>query len=254
MDPVRKPASFGSEPARRNRWRAVLLTFCVLTGIALVVLLVNEAGLGAPPWFGLWGAQFAASGTPYTVSAEAIDPHGASAKGGLRRNDVIDLRGATLLERFAILSQPVSGHPIAVTVKRGTGTVRLTIVPSALTAQRADIPISTAGTLLLVLFAGLILMRRAFVPGTYCSWRRFCAWRSVPPSARRRSDSARRGCGRTCLRESARRPGDIGRAMVEVCKRVCRRRAARRETVSRCGLVMHAARLRLRSTWHLSWA
>jgi hypothetical protein len=159
------PASFGSEPARRNRWRAVLLTVCVLTGIALIALLINEAGLGAPPWFGLWGAQFAASGTPYAVTAESIDPHGASAKGGLRRNDVIDLRAATLLERFAILSQPVSEQPIAVTVRRGAGTARLTIVPTALTAERADIPISTAGTLLLVLFAGLILMRRAFVPG-----------------------------------------------------------------------------------------
>ncbi|MGB6520882.1 MAG: hypothetical protein WBE83_03815, partial [Candidatus Cybelea sp.] len=137
----------------------------MLTGIALIALLINEAGLGAPPWFGLWGAQFAASGTPYAVTAESIDPHGASAKGGLRRNDVIDLRAATLLERFAILSQPVSEQPIAVTVRRGAGTARLTIVPTALTAERADIPISTAGTLLLVLFAGLILMRRAFVPG-----------------------------------------------------------------------------------------
>jgi hypothetical protein len=149
----------------RNHWREVLLALCALTGIALLVLLVDEAGLGAPPWFGLWGAQFAASGTPYAVTVEAIDPHGAAAKGGLQRNDAIDLRDASLLERFAILSQPVSERPIALTVKRASGTVRLTVVPSALTIERADIPISTAGTLLLVLFAGLILMRRAFVPG-----------------------------------------------------------------------------------------
>ncbi|HEY6486036.1 MAG TPA: PDZ domain-containing protein, partial [Candidatus Cybelea sp.] len=106
----------------RNRWREVLLALCALTGIALVVLLVDEAGLGAPPWFGLWGAQFAASGTPYAVTAEAIDPHGAAAKGGLQRNDAIDLRNASLLERFAILSQPVSERPIALTVKRASGT------------------------------------------------------------------------------------------------------------------------------------
>ncbi|MGA8576846.1 MAG: hypothetical protein WB609_14320 [Candidatus Cybelea sp.] len=145
-------------------WRRILLALCAAASVAFVATLIDEFGAGGAPWFGFWYTQFAASSAPYHVVVASVDPDGPGGKAGLRRGDLIDIRGNSILERFGIISQPLAGRPIALSVSRGSQHIRVVVVPQT-DARRWDVEAATTGVLLLVLFAALILWRRPLGEG-----------------------------------------------------------------------------------------
>ena len=94
----------------------------------------------------------------------SVDPSGPSDRAGLRPSDLIDLRRASLLDRFSIIGQPLSGRPIVLDVVRDGRRLPVAVVPVRLElARRWDALVSEIGALLMLLFAGLIAARRTHV-------------------------------------------------------------------------------------------
>jgi hypothetical protein len=149
-------------------WRSVLLTLCAITALLTVASLVDQLGAGSiPPWYGLWGTYFGASAEPYHLSVLAVNPGGPADRAGLHQGDLIDIRPNTLDERIGELFQPFDGRPIALSVRRGALIKQVTVVPGPVLdpTQRWSYALGALGNLWLLLFAALIVWRRAFVPG-----------------------------------------------------------------------------------------
>jgi hypothetical protein len=149
-------------------WRSVLLMLCAVTAVLNVASLVDELGAGGtPPWYGIWGTYFGASSEPYHLSVLAVDPGGPADRAGLHQGDLIDIRPNTLVERLGEFFQPLDGRPIALSVRRGTLMKQVTVVPGPLLdpSRRWSVALGALGNLWLLLFAALIVWRRAFLPG-----------------------------------------------------------------------------------------
>jgi hypothetical protein len=152
------------KPAALRSW---LLVFCALVALCAFATVLDVTGAGgAPSWYGLWGAQFAAdAAAPYQLAVLDIDPGSASDVAGLRAGDRVDVRANTLVQRFGMLWQPMSGTPIPLLVRRGGAQLHLVVTPRPVGTRRWDIWLGDIGALWIVLFAMLIVYRRAFVPG-----------------------------------------------------------------------------------------
>ena len=148
-----------------NAWRATLLALCLVVGAVDVTEIVGTAGLGgAQPWVGIWGMTPGPSSRPYTLEVSSIDAGGPSDRAGLRRGDLIDIRDLTALERFSLLSQPLAGKPLTLTIQRDARQIRAAIVPSPTgIATWWYIEAAQAGILWMLIFAGVIAWRRAHV-------------------------------------------------------------------------------------------
>src|SRR5579863_1121380 len=150
-------------------WRSVLLTLCAVCAIVQVIQLCDALGVGgAPPWFGVWGINFGASGEPYNLSALAVDPSGPAYRAGVRQGDLIDVRPTKLVDRIAEFWQGLNGRPVDLSIRRGTRSINIAVVlgpyPPGDT-RRWSVALSVLSSLWILLFATLILLRRAFVPG-----------------------------------------------------------------------------------------
>ena len=149
-----------------SAWRSVLLALCAAMALYCAIDVVDMVGApGQPSWLGLWEAQFGASSQPYSLSVVAIEPGGASERSGLRQGDRFDIRHNSLVERFGIFDQPLSGRPIELAVRRGSSETPVRVRPAPVSLQRWDIVVGAIGTFWLVLFASLILVRRPYANG-----------------------------------------------------------------------------------------
>lgn len=150
-------------------WRALLLWLCASTMIFGLIEFGSVTGVGgATPWYGLWGANPGVSTEPFQVAIANLDPSGPTARAGLRIGDRIDIRANSALERFELFGQPLSGRPIALSVRRGSARTRVSVVPGPvdLRQQRWAIIylLPRLGNLWLVLFAALIVRRKDNTP------------------------------------------------------------------------------------------
>jgi hypothetical protein len=146
-------------------WRPFLLSICAITAFLSLVNLAGQVGFGGrPAWLGLWGATYRASTQPLKLVVVSVDSGGASAAAGLRAGDRIDISKNPLVERFSITGQPLSGRPINLSVQRSGQSLQLNVVPRPLDFRiRWDVLASDFGTLLILLFAGVIAARRSHV-------------------------------------------------------------------------------------------
>ena len=73
------------------RWKSVLLVLCAL-GLAITLFgAADDYGLGGRPWYGWWDANTDPHGS-FVVTIDKPVAGGASARGGLRDGDILDLR------------------------------------------------------------------------------------------------------------------------------------------------------------------
>ncbi len=149
-------------------WRPLLLAICAITAFLTIVNVAGQTGLGGrTPWFGIWGATFGAASEPLTLSVLSVAPGGPSDAAGLRPGDLIDISKNTLVERFSIEGQPLCGRPIDLAIRRGNERVKITVLPRPIDfTKRWDVLVSHFATLMIVMFAGIIAMRRAEVRET----------------------------------------------------------------------------------------
>jgi hypothetical protein len=149
-------------------WRPLLLAICAVTAFLTIVNVAGQVGLGGrTPWFGVWGATFGAASKPLTLTVLSVAPGGASDAAGLRAGDEIELSANTLVERFSIEGQPLCGRPIDLAIERGNERLQITVVPRPIDFEkRWDVLVSHFATLMIVLFAGIIAMRRSQVRET----------------------------------------------------------------------------------------
>ncbi len=145
-------------------WRSVLLSLCAVSAILQVSLLCDILGVGGSrPWFGVWGINFGASSKPFELSALAVDPNGPAYRAGVRQGDLIDVRSTSLVDRIAEFYQPLNGRPVVLSIRRGAQNMNIPVVPGPY--LRGDTLIQVLSSLWILLFAALILVRRAFVQG-----------------------------------------------------------------------------------------
>ena len=116
--------------SRDRRWRFALLALC---GLSLAITLFGAAdglGIAGRPWFGWWDANAAISGQRFIVAVAQPRAGGASARGGLRDGDRIDLREQTLSTRMGVVYQPAATRPTVLRVHRGSATLTIAVTPS----------------------------------------------------------------------------------------------------------------------------
>lgn len=151
---------------RRVAWRSALVTICAFAALAQLADVLDATGMGgAPPWRGWWGANTGASSQPFNLAVTSVDPAGPAARAGLRRGDLVDIRGNTLVERYALLELPINGRPLSLSVRRDSLRRELTIVPQPLKLT-LSFWLTTLASLWLLLFATLIAWRGADMPQT----------------------------------------------------------------------------------------
>lgn len=114
-------------------WKRLLLALCALSLIATSLIAANAFGLGSRAWLGWWDAQSTIVGQPpYVIEIAQPRADGASAAGGLRDGDHIDLRRQSLDARIGILFQPLATRPSQLTVQRNSQTIRASVLPSTI--------------------------------------------------------------------------------------------------------------------------
>jgi hypothetical protein len=148
------------------RWKWLLVALCALCAARLLVNTVALFGLGGPPWFGWWDANFYTNGRPYTIIFDPPAPGGAAALGGVRGGDTLDLREQSLDSRLDLFTQPMSGKPVHLIVHRGRSTVDLDVAPAPIWQVNAGLKatrglLQLIGGFLLIGCALLISLRRA---------------------------------------------------------------------------------------------
>jgi len=153
-------------------WRALLLTLCALAAILTIACGNDYFGItGSAPWAGNPGTMLGASSEPYRALVLAVDSGGPAARAGLHPGDHIDVRSNTLLERLQLFNgfpTTINGRPVTLSVYRGAGQERITIVPVAWDLTRYwYFIVSLIGLLWLALFATLIAWRSAQTPGNF---------------------------------------------------------------------------------------
>lgn len=107
----------------------------LLVGLAVLALLTSvlvagdEFGVGGTPWFGWWDSNSTVS------SAYELTVHpragGASARGGLRDGDILDLRKQRLDARAALVYQPLGGVATLLVVRHAGRDRVVAITPSS---------------------------------------------------------------------------------------------------------------------------
>lgn len=152
------------KPAAIRSW---LLAICVALIATTIGAMANEYGIGGgPSWFGLWGfLQGADAHRPYMLAITDVVPGGAAAQAGLRPGDLIDIRRASLLERYELFWQPISNTPVEVAVTRGGEHFSATVRPHPVGPGRWDLYLQSLGYLCELLLAAVILVRRPFARG-----------------------------------------------------------------------------------------
>ena len=104
-----------------TRWKSALLVLC---GLALAITLfgiADDYGLGGRPWYGWWDANTNPIGSFFVTISKPV-AGGASARGGLRDGDIVDIREQSEASRVALLYQLMATQPTTVTVHRGAST------------------------------------------------------------------------------------------------------------------------------------
>jgi hypothetical protein len=146
-------------------WRTLLLSVCAITAIAGAAEFLAGSGLGgAPAWMGLWGNTLSSGPEPFYFSVRSIDPGRASDRAGLRQGDLIDIRKGTLIDRFGLFGQPLSGRPVTLGVRRGSAQEEITVTPLPVDfPRRWDGLLIWPGMVWIALFASLIAWRRSHV-------------------------------------------------------------------------------------------
>lgn len=152
------------KPAAIRSW---LLALCVALIVVAIGGMATEYGIGGgPSWFGLWGfLQGADDHHPYMLALTDVAPGSAAAAAGLRPGDLIDIRRASLLERYQLFWQPISNTPVQVAVTRGGKHFSVTVRPRPVGPGRWDLYLQSLGYLWELLLAGVILVRRPFSRG-----------------------------------------------------------------------------------------
>ena len=115
---------------RDRSWRLALLALCALAFVITFASAADTYGFGGPAWYGWWDANADKAAQPYVVTVAQPRPDGASARGGLRDGDRIDLREQSLFTRMAVAYQPIGAQPIALRLHRGHSTITRVVVPS----------------------------------------------------------------------------------------------------------------------------
>jgi len=146
-------------------WRAVIVVFCVITGVLALAELFGATGIdGASPWLGIWGATVSDSWQPFDLRIQSIEPGGASERGGLRAGDRVDLRANNLLDRFSLLGQPLAGRPVTILVLRGLTQRTAVVTPRPPNLRRRwDAFFNWPGQVWIAVLAALIVWRRSNV-------------------------------------------------------------------------------------------
>src|SRR6185312_14863790 len=91
---------------------------------------------GSQSMVGQWGDTVGASSVPFHIIVRSIDPGHAADIAGLRAGDLIDIRASAPVERFWIFGQPLTGRPVAMTVRRGTQQLHVTVTPQTVSRIR----------------------------------------------------------------------------------------------------------------------
>lgn len=146
-------------------WKRLLLALCALSLVATSLLAAHAFGFGGRAWLGWWDAQSSIVGQPPYV-IEIVQPRsdGASAAGGLRDGDRLDLRQQTLDARIGILFQPLATRPARLIVQRGSQTIPASVLPSTVwegaTAWKATPMLVVVVTNLWFIFCALLIALR----------------------------------------------------------------------------------------------
>ncbi len=114
-----------------TRWKSALLVLC---GLALAITLfgiADDYGLGGRPWYGWWDANTNPIGSFFVTITKPV-AGGASARGGLRDGDIVDIREQSEASRVALLYQLMATQPTTVTVHRGTSTSTFAVTGSTI--------------------------------------------------------------------------------------------------------------------------
>jgi hypothetical protein len=147
------------------RWKSVLLVLCAL-GLAITLFgAADDYGLGGRPWYGWWDANTNPVGSFFVTINKPV-AGGASARGGLREGDIIDLREQSEASRVALLYQLMATQPTMVTVHRGASTSTFAVMGSTIWEgesawKLATIVSFTLASLWFVGCAFLIALRRS---------------------------------------------------------------------------------------------
>jgi hypothetical protein len=115
---------------RDAHWKWLLWGLCLLSFIVVVTVASAVFGVGGRPWFGWWDALHSPNGQPYTLVVAGVRPDGASALGGVRAGDRIDLRDLSLAARMGVVFQPLATRPVVLRISRGSRSLDLTVQPS----------------------------------------------------------------------------------------------------------------------------
>jgi hypothetical protein len=111
--------------------RGWLLFLCAAAFAVTFFAAADKFGLGGRPWYGWWDSNFHPV-RPYVVGIGEPVSGGASARGGLRNGDLVDIRKQNDDARFAVLYQLMGTQPVALSLERGTSTERLDVTGSTM--------------------------------------------------------------------------------------------------------------------------
>ncbi len=147
------------------RWKSVLLVLCTLALAITFFGAADNYGLGGRPWYGWWDANTVPIGSFFVTIGKPV-AGGASARGGLRDGDTIDLREQSEASRVALLYQLMATQPTMVTVHRGASMLTLAVTGSTIWEgesawKLATIVSVTLANLWFVGCAFLIALRRS---------------------------------------------------------------------------------------------
>jgi hypothetical protein len=147
------------------RWKSVLLVLCSLALAITFFGAADNYGLGGRPWYGWWDANTVPVGSLFVTISKPV-AGGASARGGLRDGDTVDLREQSEATRVALLYQLMATQPTMVRVHRGASTLTLAVTGSTIWEgesawKLATIVSVTLANLWFVGCAFLIALRRS---------------------------------------------------------------------------------------------
>jgi hypothetical protein len=112
-----------------SSWQALLLAGCAIATLAAFAELFCITGFaGEPPWVGLKGLTEAASAYPYMELISSVGEGWPAANAGLRGGDLADVRQMTVIDRFGIIGQPLSGKKMVLPIQRGAQHFQATVI------------------------------------------------------------------------------------------------------------------------------
>jgi GAF domain len=142
----------------------VLVGICVLAALVEIASIVDATGMGgAPPWRGSLGINTATGSKPFDLAIASVDRGEAADVAGLRRDDLIDIRANSLVERNSLFGVPLNGLPLLLSVQRGQSQLKVTVAPQG-PALTWNFWLGAFTDFWLLLFATLIAYRGAGIP------------------------------------------------------------------------------------------